>query len=307
MAQPYSQGVRCLLQLRHSIQKLILKQKPIKPIPSEIRRLVKVALKEDVGAGDLTAALIDVDVQARARLICREEAILCGVEWANEVFRQVDKKIVVQWNGVDGDALSPNQTVFEAFGNARSMLTAERAAINLLQTLSGTASVCHRYARELEGLHTKVLDTRKTIPGLRLEQKYAAKVGGAENHRVGLFDGVLIKENHIRSAGSIGNAIKRAIASTPEGVMLEVEVENIDGMHEAIKAGAKRILLDNFTNEQLAKAVVENEKRAVLEASGNVTLGTIRAIGETGIDYISVGALTKHLTAVDFSLQFETL
>ncbi|MFT5259182.1 MAG: nicotinate-nucleotide pyrophosphorylase (carboxylating) [Gammaproteobacteria bacterium] len=197
--------------------------------------------------------------------------------------------------------------VFKAFGNARSILTAERSAINLLQTLSGTASEANRYARELNGLHTKVLDTRKTLPGLRLEQKYAAKVGGAENHRIGLFDGVLIKENHIRSAGSITNAVKQALASTPDGIMVEVEVESIEGMHEAIEAGAKRILLDNFNTEQLAEAVKQNKGQAVLEASGNVTIATLRDIAETGVDYISVGALTKHITAVDFSLQFKTL
>ncbi len=279
----------------------------MKPSKYQISHLVALTLQEDVGDGDLTAALINAETSAQARLICREQAILCGVAWANEVFRQVDRSIEVNWNAQDGDALEVGQVVFEAFGNARSILTAERAAINLLQTLSGTASEAHRYAVQLAGLHTQVLDTRKTIPGLRMAQKYAAKIGGAENHRIGLFDGILIKENHIRAAGSIKKAVQQAITDAPNGVLLEVEVETINGMHEAIAAGAKRILLDNFTNEELAEAVKQNEGKAVLEASGNVTIETLRDIALTGVDYISVGALTKHLTAVDFSLQFETL
>ncbi len=280
-------------------------KKPLKPTAAQIKKLVKLTLDEDIGAGDLTAGLIDAKVDANAKLICREQAILCGVEWVNAVFAAVDKNIKVQWSGQDGDTLEENQVVFEAHGNARSILTAERAAINILQTLSGTATEANRYAVQLAGLHTKVLDTRKTIPGLRIAQKYAAKVGGAENHRIGLFDGVLIKENHIRSAGSIGKAVKAAINLTPKNTLLEVEVENITGMHEAIGAGAKRILLDNFTNDELAQAVKENEGRAVLEASGNVTIDSLRQIALTGVDYISVGALTKHLRAIDFSLQFK--
>lgn len=281
---------------------------PIQPPRYQISDLVSLTLQEDIGDGDLTAALIDAETTAQARLICKEQAVLCGVVWANEVFRQVDSSLVVNWNAQDGDKLQPDQVVFEALGNARSILTAERAAINLLQTLSGTASEANRYASKLDGLHTRVLDTRKTIPGLRMAQKYAAKVGGAENHRMGLFDGVLIKENHIRSAGfTMTNSVRQAIEDTPRGILLEVEVESIAGMHEAITAGAKRILLDNFSNEELAQAVTENDGQALLEASGNVTIESLRDIALTGVDYISVGALTKHLTAVDFSLQFKTL
>lgn len=269
-----------------------------------IDALVSAALKEDVGEGDITAALIPIDAQAQAKLICREAAVLCGIPWFDATFDAVDSSVNIVWKAQEGDKLAPDQTVCEIKGNARSILTAERTAINLLQSLSGTASVSRRYAEKLAGLKTRVLDTRKTIPGMRIAQKYASKIGGAKNHRIGLYDGVLIKENHIRAAGSIAQALEQALATTPPNTLLEVEVESIAELNIALEAGAKRILLDNFSLDQLKESVEITAGRAELEASGNVTLQTIREIAITGVDYISVGALTKHLHAVDFSLQF---
>jgi len=269
-----------------------------------IQKLVRSVLAEDVGAGDLTAALIPVQAQAEARLICRESAILCGQSWFDEVFVQTDAQVDIDWQIDEGETMAPDQTVCLIRGNARSILTAERSAINLLQTLSGTATTARHYADHLQGLNTRVLDTRKTIPGLRLAQKYAAKTGGAANHRVGLYDGVLIKENHIRAAGSIAAALHQALQTTPQGTLLEIEVESLNELEQALKAGACRVLLDNFSLEQLREAVMMRPEQVRLEASGNVTLETLREIALTGVDFISVGALTKHLQAVDFSLQF---
>ncbi len=266
--------------------------------------LVSAALEEDIGSGDITAALIPSQAQARAKLICREQAVLCGRAWFDATFSAVDDRVEISWQAKEGEMLVPDQIACEIQGNARSILTAERTAINLLQSLSGTASIARRYADKLTGLHTKVLDTRKTIPGMRLAQKYAAKIGGAENHRIGLYDGILIKENHIRAAGSVAKAVKKAVATTPPGTLLEVEVENLEELVQALDAGAKRILLDNFSLEQLREAVQLCPEEVDLEASGNVTFETLRAIAQTGVDYISVGALTKHLHAIDFSLEF---
>lgn len=269
-----------------------------------INTLVQAALKEDIGSGDLTAALIPESAQATAVLISRETAVLCGKPWFNAVFAAVDDSLELVWFVDEGELLDADQKVCEIKGKARSILTAERTAINLLQTLSGTATITRRYVDTLQGLNTRVLDTRKTIPGMRLAQKYAAKTGGAVNHRVGLYDGVLIKENHIRAAGSIAAAVAQARETTPAGVLLEVEVESQAEMQQAVEAGARRILLDNFSLEQLRIAVSHKPDDVTLEASGNVTLETLREIAQTGVDYISVGALTKHLRAVDFSLQF---
>ena len=269
-----------------------------------IKTLVQAALEEDIGGGDLTAALIPGETQATAILVCREAAVLCGRRWFDAVFAEVDETLKINWFAAEGAMLDVDQKVCEIKGKARSMLTAERTAINLLQTLSGTATVTRHYVDQLQGLNTRILDTRKTIPGLRLAQKYAARTGGAVNHRVGLYDGILIKENHIRAAGSIAAAVTRARETTPEGVLLEVEVENQAEMLQAVDAGATRILLDNFSVDQLRIAVSRKPDNVMLEASGNVTLETLREIAQTGVDYISVGALTKHLRAVDFSLQF---
>ncbi len=269
-----------------------------------IDTLVRAALEEDIGSGDLTAALIPETRQATAVLISREVAVLCGIPWFDAVFAAVDETLELNWFATEGVLLDVDQKVCEIKGCARSILTAERTAINLLQALSGTATVTRRYVEQLQDLNTRILDTRKTIPGMRLAQKYAAKTGGAVNHRVGLYDGVLIKENHIRAAGSIAAALSRARETTAAGVLLEVEVENQAEMQQAVEAGAKRILLDNFTPDQLRVAVSQKPDDVTLEASGNVTLETLREIAQTGVDYISVGALTKHLRAVDFSLQF---
>ena len=269
-----------------------------------IQTLVDAVLEEDIGSGDLTAALIPNTAQASAKLICREQAVLCGIPWFNAVFCSVDASINLQWQRQEGDVIQIDQVVCQITGNARSILTAERAAINLLQTLSGTASIAREYAQQLDGLNTKVLDTRKTIPGMRHAQKYATKIGGAKNHRVGLYDGILIKENHIRAAGSVKAAVEQAVVTTPINTLLEVEVENLHEMQQALDAGAKRLLLDNFSLAQLRQAVDKKPAGIKLEASGNVTLKTIREIALTGVDYISVGAITKHLRAVDYSLQF---
>ncbi len=266
---------------------------------------VRNALQEDVGSGDLTAALIPDTAQASARLIAREAAVLCGREWFDLTFTEVDRLVSLEWKVEEGAILETDQLVCTIQGSARSILTAERTAINFLQTLSGTATTTRAYVEQLEGLDTRVLDTRKTIPGLRLAQKYAARVGGALNHRVGLYDGVLIKENHVRAAGSITAAVVRALQETPPGVLLEIEAESLEEMQEAVAAGAKRVLLDNFTLEQMRQAVAVKSGDVELEASGNITLETIREVAKTGVDYISVGALSKHLRAVDFSLLFD--
>lgn len=272
---------------------------------NQVRETVRFALREDVGSGDLTAGLIPAKAKARARLIVRETAVLCGREWFDQTFAQVDPEIRIDWRVQEGERLEADQLVCTIQGSARSILTAERTAINFLQTLSGTATASRRYVEKLEGLNTRVLDTRKTIPGLRLAQKYAARTGGATNHRVGLYDGVLIKENHIRAAGSITAAVEQALRETPPGTLLEVEVENLEELREAIAAGARRILLDNFSLAQMRAAVADKPADVELEASGNITLETIREVAETGVDYISVGALSKHLRAIDFSLLFD--
>lgn len=269
-----------------------------------INTLVQAALEEDIGHGDLTATLIPENTQAKAQLITREDAVLCGIPWFDACFTAVDASVEIRWFAEEGSDLVVDQKVCEIKGNARSILTAERTAINLLQTLSGTASITRCYVKQLEGLNTQVLDTRKTIPGMRVAQKYAARTGGAVNHRVGLYDGILLKENHIRAAGSIKKAVELAIQTVPFGILLEVEVESLDEMQQAIEAGAKRILLDNFSLDELRKAVNRKPDEVELEASGNVTLESLREIAQTGVDYVSVGALTKHLRAVDYSLQF---
>jgi nicotinate-nucleotide pyrophosphorylase (carboxylating) len=273
-------------------------------VEKHINTLVQAALEEDIGRGDLTATLIPENTQAKAQLISREDAVLCGRPWFDACFTAVDASVEIRWFAEEGSDLVVDQKVCEIKGNARSILTAERTAINLLQTLSGTASITRRYVKQLEGMNTQVLDTRKTIPGMRMAQKYAARTGGALNHRVGLYDGVLIKENHIRAAGSIKKAVELATQTVPASILLEVEVESLDEMQQAIEAGAKRILLDNFSLDELRKAVNRKPDEVELEASGNVTFESLREIAQTGVDYVSVGALTKHLRAVDYSLQF---
>jgi nicotinate-nucleotide pyrophosphorylase (carboxylating) len=275
------------------------------PEPELVAAQVRQALAEDLGDGDLTAALVHADAAARARVIVREPAVLCGLDWFNEVFHQLDPAIELKWSAKDGDALQPGQLVCELTGKARPILSGERTALNFLQTLSGTASLAGRYVKAVQGTSATILDTRKTIPGLRLAQKYAVRCGGASNHRFGLYDAILIKENHIRAAGSIMAAMQAATAAAEDGVMIEVEVESLDELDQALAVGARRVLLDNFDNAVLREAVHRNAGRAKLEASGGVDLETVRGIGLTGVDFISVGQLTKDVTATDYSMLFD--
>jgi len=271
---------------------------------AEIQRQVELALREDVGPGDLTAALVPADEQTVARVISREQAVVAGCEWFDEVFRQLDADILVEWSVADGDRVTDNQLLCTISGNAAPILTGERTALNFLQTLSAVATRTRCYVDAVNPLPVNILDTRKTIPGLRLAQKYAVTCGGGVNHRVGLYDAVLIKENHILAAGSISEALQQARAQTPANTEIEIEVESLDEMKQALDAGARRLLLDNFSLKQLREAVELNQRRARLEASGNVNLQTVRSIAETGVDDISVGELTKHVEAVDLSMRF---
>ncbi|MGB5707702.1 MAG: carboxylating nicotinate-nucleotide diphosphorylase [Arenicellales bacterium] len=274
------------------------------PAAQEIDRTVGAALDEDIGSGDLTASLIDKNTQITAQLICREQAVLCGVAWFDRCCHLVDPEIDVSWRFADGETLTPDCVVCSLEGSARSILTAERTAINFLQTLSGVATQASRYVKAVEGTQARILDTRKTLPGLRLAQKYAVVAGGAHNHRIGLYDGVLLKENHIAATGSIANALAAARQAAPECDLLEIEVESLDQLDQALAANATRIMLDNFDLDMMREGVRRAAGRAEIEASGNVTMESLREIAETGVDYISVGALTKHLCAVDFSLRF---
>ena len=272
-----------------------------------IARQVAAALAEDLGAGDVTAALVPASQQVRAQIIAREPAVLCGIDWADATFKQLDPSIRLDWQAQDGDALVADRAVVKLAGPARPILTGERTALNFLQTLSATATAAHRYVDAVAGTGCRILDTRKTLPGLRLAQKYAVRCGGAQNHRLGLYDMVLIKENHIIAAGSIGGAISRAHQTSP-GIPVEVEVENLGEFDQALDAGADIILLDELTLDDMREAVKRNRSRASkakLEASGRVTLATVREIALTGVDYISIGSITKHVQAVDLSMRFE--
>lgn len=274
----------------------------------DMARAVTQALAEDVGTGDLTAALIADAGRSSARVVAREAAVLCGGPWFDEVFRQLDATIDVRWHASEGDTLASGSVVCELEGPSRPILSGERTALNFLQTLSGTATATRAYAAAIAGTRARILDTRKTLPGLRLAQKYAVRCGGGANHRIGLFDAVLIKENHIAAAGGIGAAVEAATTQA-DSVMIEIEVESLAQLEEALATAADRLLLDNFAIDDLEKAVeLRNEKRGPsieLEASGNVTLANIRRIAETGVDYISVGAITKNVTATDYSMRFE--
>lgn len=268
---------------------------------------VATALAEDIGDGDLTASLIDADAVVGATIIARESLRLAGQPWVDEVFAQLDESIVIDWYVSDGQRAESDDVICKLVGAARALLTGERTALNFLQTLSATATITADYVDAIEGTGTRILDTRKTLPGLRLAQKYAVACGGGHNHRVGLYDAILIKENHIKSAGNITAALESARGRHAD-VLIEVEVENHDELLEALDAGATRILLDNFSLEDLQRAVETNRNygyvAAELEASGNVTLESVRNVAETGIDYISIGALTKNVDAIDFSMLF---
>ena len=274
-------------------------------VPTEtIQQQVQQALAEDIGSGDVTARLIPPQQTSNATVISREAAIICGQAWFTEVFRQLDPAISIEWHIKDGDTVQTDELVCKLRGPAQTLLSGERTALNFLQTLSATATHANQYVKAIAGTAAQVLDTRKTIPGLRLAQKYAVSCGGAANHRIGLYDMVLIKENHILAAGSISNAVTKAKQLAPD-FEIEVEVESLDELNEALTAGAKRILLDNMSNTLLREAVSLNQGRAKLEASGGVSLQTIRAIAETGVDFISVGAVTKDIKAIDLSMRFE--
>lgn len=271
-----------------------------------VQTQVKNALDEDIGSGDLTANLIPSTQTANAKVIVREHAVICGIAWFNECFKQIDARVTVNWLVTEGQLVQPNQTLCTIQGLARSLLTAERCALNFLQTLSSTATASRKYVDAIAGTSAQILDTRKTIPNLRLAQKYAVTIGGGHNQRLALYDGILIKENHIAAAGTIGNVMQQAFALN-SGKSIQIEVENLDQLQEALDAGATSILLDNFDTELLLKAVAINstaKPKAVLEASGGITLDNVREIAQTGVDRISIGAITKDIRAIDLSMQF---
>lgn len=280
------------------------------PIPHTlVSQLVTLALGEDLNYqsaenGDITAQLIPANEQANAKVITREDCIFCGKDLIIEVFKQVDPSVVVNVLVNDGDAVTANSTLFTATGSARAILTAERTALNFVQTLSGTATTTAHYVKELAGTKTQLLDTRKTIPGLRILQKYAVKCGGGANHRIGLYDAFLIKENHIAACGGINKAVAQAKQNQPNKP-IEVEVESLVDLKQALDAGADIIMLDNFNVEQITQAVVVTNKRAKLEVSGNMTLQTLKTYSQAGVDFISSGALTKNLQSIDLSMRFE--
>jgi nicotinate-nucleotide pyrophosphorylase (carboxylating) len=277
------------------------------PIPSDLAQQVAAALAEDIGGGDLTAALIPEDKAGRAAVITREPAIVCGIPYVEAVFQQVSPRVRFDWQVAEGDAVIANQALFSVEGPARALLTAERSALNFLQLLSGTATAAHAYATLLQGTKCRLLDTRKTIPGLRSAQKYAVRVGGGHNYRMGLFDGILIKENHIAAAGSIALSVAEAKRHAGN-VSVEVEVEDLLQLQQAIDAGADIVMLDNFTLESVREAVAQNARAKQplkIEVSGGISTDTIREIAETGVDFISVGAITKHVRAIDLSMRFD--
>jgi nicotinate-nucleotide pyrophosphorylase (carboxylating) len=274
----------------------------IAPDPSVVQRNVRAALAEDVGSGDITAALIAPQSHATARVVTREDGVLCGRAWVDAVFAQLDSTVSIAWQFQDGQGVSAGDVLFTAQGAARSLLTGERCALNFLQLLSGTATICRRYADLVSGTAVKLLDTRKTIPGLRDAQKYAVRCGGCHNHRIGLYDAFLIKENHIAACGTIAAAVDAARKYAP-GKPVEVEVENLAELEQALATDCDRVMLDNFSLEQIAAAVKLARGRVELEVSGNVTESTLLAIAQTGVDFISIGALTKDCKALDLSMR----
>jgi len=272
-------------------------------IPNDIQETVRRALAEDIGTGDITADILSDSSQSVAQVICRETAILCGTAWFDSTFHQIDPKITISWQAADGDVITENMPLCTIKGPSKAILSGERTALNFLQTLSGTATLAHRYAERVKGLPVQILDTRKTLPGLRSAQKYAVRCGGCTNHRMGLYDAILIKENHILACGSITLAIEAARHTHP-GITIEIEVERLDQISEALDAGADILLLDNFDPESLRKAVILNNGHAKLEASGGITLDNVRSIAQSGVDYISIGSLTKDIKAIDLSMKF---
>ena len=280
---------------------------PSVPVPADLEAQVARALAEDVGSGDLTAALVSATRNAHATVVTRDTAIICGIPYVNATFACLDPDVRVDWRVAEGAAVAPDQLLFTVQGPARALLTGERTALNFLQFLSATATAAHAYVALLAGTGCRVLDTRKTLPGLRSAQKYAVRVGGGQNHRMGLFDGILIKENHIMAAGSIAQAVSRARAAS-HAIPIEVEVESLDELRQAIEAGADIAMLDEFSLEGMREAVAVNRRSPrplCLEASGGITRNNIREVALTGVDYISVGGITKHVHAVDLSMRFD--
>jgi len=272
------------------------------PDPAVVIADARRALAEDFGSGDATADLLPPRARARARILAREAAVVCGGPWVDACFRELDPTFTIQWHADEGAEIAADAVVCEMHGNARALVGAERSALNFLQTLSGTATVAARYAEAVRGTRAQILDTRKTLPGLRLAQKYAVRCGGAGNHRIGLHDAILIKENHIAAAGSIAEAVCSARARHPD-LLLEVEVEDFDELEQALAVGADRVMLDEFALDDIRRAVTLVAGRVKLEASGSVSLDRVRALAETGVDFISVGALTKHVRAIDYSMR----
>jgi nicotinate-nucleotide pyrophosphorylase (carboxylating) len=276
-------------------------------LPADLANQVEAALREDLGSGDVTAALVPAAQRVRGSVVAREEAVLCGRAWADETFRQLDQRVQLTWHAADGERVAAEQLIFAIAGPARPVLSGERTALNFLQLLSGTATATRRFVDAIAGTRCQILDTRKTIPGLRTAQKYAVRCGGAQNHRMGLYDQVLIKENHIAAAGSLTGAIEAARRSAA-GITVEVEVETLGELREALNARPDIIMLDEFSLEDMRAAVALNRAHgaaAKLEVSGSVSLEAVPAIAETGVDYISVGALTKHVRAIDLSMRLD--
>ena len=271
-------------------------------LTAEIEANVRRALAEDIGSGDITAQLIPAERLAQASVITREAAVICGTAWVDAVFHQLDSRVTVHWQVRDGERVTPNQSLFHLEGPARALLSGERSALNFLQTLSAVASRCQHYADLVQDTAVKLLDTRKTLPGLRLAQKYAVTCGGCHNHRIGLYDAFLIKENHIAACGGIAQAVKAAHHIAP-GKPVEVEVESLEELQQALEAGADIVMLDELSLDDMRRAVALTQGRAKLEASGGVNESTLRAIAETGVDYISIGTLTKDVKAVDLSMR----
>lgn len=271
-----------------------------------IHNNVSAALDEDICGGDMTAQLIPRQQTVTASIISRQTAVLCGTLWLEECFLRLDPDCKIKWLAQEGAVVQPDQQLCEVCGNTRALLSAERSALNFLQTLSGTATLVRRYVDAVAGTQAKIMDTRKTLPGLRIAQKHAVRTGGGHNQRTGLFDGVLIKENHIAAAGSIRAVLEQAFRITPPGMPIQIEVENMVQLDEALNAGARLILLDNFSLKDMYIAVTHAAKRAELEASGGISLDNVRLVAETGVDRISIGALTKDLLSVDLSMRFES-
>ena len=274
---------------------------------ADLASQVEAALREDLGSGDVTAALVPAAQRVRGSVVAREDAVLCGRAWVEETFRQLDPRVQLSWHATDGERVAAEQTIFAIAGPARPVLSGERTALNFLQLLSGTATVTRRFVDAVAGTGCRILDTRKTVPGLRTAQKYAVRCGGAQNHRMGLYDQVLIKENHIAAAGSLTGAIEAARRSAA-GITVEVEVETLGELQEALNARPDIVMLDDFTLEDMRAAVALNRAQgatAKLEVSGSVSLDAVRAIAETGVDYVSVGALTKHVRAIDLSMRLD--